>query len=183
MSNTSKIEIDIDEIIKNLEESFSMSLPRKPILSIRNYDAGKYAGASNDGSTIFLNSIYFYTENGKYYTNSSNIDLLKMRLTHELVHIFSNNFGKSGICSNDKNSKYVLNNRVGKGYLLDYNEALNEGITQMFTDETLDSTTRSKRILDAFGNGKNVIVVSNHINAGGSDISNYEGLNLKKYVL
>ena len=37
------------------------------------------------------------------------------------------------------------------------------------TDETLDSTTRSKRILDAFGNGKNVIVVSNHINAGGGD--------------
>lgn len=37
------------------------------------------------------------------------------------------------------------------------------------TDETLDSTTRSKRILDAFGNGKNVIVISNHINAGGGD--------------
>ena len=37
------------------------------------------------------------------------------------------------------------------------------------TDETLDSTTRSKRILDAFGNGKDVIVVSNHINAGGGD--------------
>ena len=35
------------------------------------------------------------------------------------------------------------------------------------TDETLDSTTRSKRILDAFGNGKDVIVISNHINAGG----------------
>ena len=37
------------------------------------------------------------------------------------------------------------------------------------TDETLDSTTRSKKILDAFGNGKNVIVISNHINAGGGD--------------
>lgn len=36
-------------------------------------------------------------------------------------------------------------------------------------DETLDSTTRSKRILDAFGNGKDVIVISNHINAGGGD--------------
>ena len=40
------------------------------------------------------------------------------------------------------------------------------------TDETLDSTERSKRILNAFGNGKNVIVVSNHINAGGSDRCN-----------
>lgn len=37
------------------------------------------------------------------------------------------------------------------------------------TDETLDSVTRSKRILDAFGNSKNVVVISNHINAGGGD--------------
>lgn len=37
------------------------------------------------------------------------------------------------------------------------------------TDETLDQTTRIKRILDAFGNGKDVIVISNHINAGGGD--------------
>ena len=37
------------------------------------------------------------------------------------------------------------------------------------TDETLDSNTRTKRILDAFGNGKDVLVISNHINAGGGD--------------
>ncbi len=37
------------------------------------------------------------------------------------------------------------------------------------TDESIDSTERSKRILDAYGTGKNVIVISNHINAGGRD--------------
>jgi len=37
------------------------------------------------------------------------------------------------------------------------------------TDETLDSSERVDRILDAYGNGKDVIVISNHINAGGGD--------------
>ena len=35
------------------------------------------------------------------------------------------------------------------------------------TDETISPTERVNRILNAFGNDKNVIVVSNHINAGG----------------
>lgn len=37
------------------------------------------------------------------------------------------------------------------------------------TDETINPTERVKRILDAFGNSSDVIVVSNHINAGGGD--------------
>ena len=37
------------------------------------------------------------------------------------------------------------------------------------TDETLSPTERVNRVLDAFGNSSNVIVVSNHINAGGAD--------------
>lgn len=37
------------------------------------------------------------------------------------------------------------------------------------TDETLNPTDRVDRILDAYGNNSNVIVVSNHINAGGGD--------------
>ena len=37
------------------------------------------------------------------------------------------------------------------------------------TDETLNPTDRVNRILDAYGNNSNVIVVSNHINAGGGD--------------
>ncbi|HPE14481.1 MAG TPA: N-acetylmuramoyl-L-alanine amidase [Bacilli bacterium] len=39
------------------------------------------------------------------------------------------------------------------------------------TDETLSSTDRTKRILNAFGNSSDVIVISNHINAGGATIS------------
>lgn len=35
------------------------------------------------------------------------------------------------------------------------------------TDETLNPTERVQKILDAYGNDPNVIVVSNHINAGG----------------
>ena len=37
------------------------------------------------------------------------------------------------------------------------------------TDETLSPTERVERVLDAYGNDPNVIVVSNHINAGGQD--------------
>ena len=49
------------------------------------------------------------------------------------------------------------------------------------SDETLNRDERIRRIINAFGNNKNVILLSNHINAGGSDISNYEGLNLNNY--
>lgn len=38
------------------------------------------------------------------------------------------------------------------------------------TDETLDSSKRVDRILDAYGNGEDVIVISNHINAGGGEV-------------
>ena len=38
------------------------------------------------------------------------------------------------------------------------------------TDETLNPTDRVNRILDAYGNNSNVIVVSNHINAGGGEV-------------
>lgn len=37
------------------------------------------------------------------------------------------------------------------------------------TDETLSPTQRTNRVLNAFGNSKDVIVISNHINAGGGD--------------
>ena len=47
-------------------------------------------------------------------------------------------------------------------------------------DSTLSPTDRVNKILSFYGSDPNVIVISNHINAGGSDISNYEGLNLKK---
>lgn len=39
------------------------------------------------------------------------------------------------------------------------------------TDETLDPSTRVKRILEAYGDRPGVIVISNHINAGGATIA------------
>lgn len=39
------------------------------------------------------------------------------------------------------------------------------------TDETLSPNERVTRVLDAFGNSSDVIVLSNHINAGGGDFS------------
>ena len=37
------------------------------------------------------------------------------------------------------------------------------------TDETLSPNERVTRVLDAFGNSSDVIVLSNHINAGGGE--------------
>lgn len=37
------------------------------------------------------------------------------------------------------------------------------------TDETISPKARVQRILDAYGNDPNVLVISNHINAGGED--------------
>ena len=37
------------------------------------------------------------------------------------------------------------------------------------TDETLDRKERINRIMNAFGNRSDVILISNHINAGGGD--------------
>ncbi len=80
----------------------------------------------------------------------------------------------NGIIEKDLNlkiSKYIYDR------LKDYNIPVTLTRT---TDETLNPTDRVNRILNAYGNSNDVIVVSNYINAGGSDISNYEGLNLKK---
>jgi len=43
------------------------------------------------------------------------------------------------------------------------------------TDETISPTERTQRILNAYGNNPNVIVISNHINAAGSGIQGAEG--------
>lgn len=39
------------------------------------------------------------------------------------------------------------------------------------SDETLSPTERVNRILEAYGNNSDVIVISNHINAGGEGFS------------
>lgn len=43
------------------------------------------------------------------------------------------------------------------------------------TDETISPTERVRRILDAYGNKSNVIVISNHINAAGSGYQGAQG--------
>ena len=39
------------------------------------------------------------------------------------------------------------------------------------TDVTLDSNSRPKKVQSFYGNGDDVIVLSNHINAGGAEFS------------
>ena len=39
------------------------------------------------------------------------------------------------------------------------------------TDETISPTERTQRVLDAYGNDSDVILISNHINAGGAELS------------
>ena len=41
-------------------------------------------------------------------------------------------------------------------------------------DETLGPDVRPRKAQSFYGNGSDVILISNHINAGGSDISNYK---------
>lgn len=41
------------------------------------------------------------------------------------------------------------------------------------TDETLSPTDRVNRVLNAYGNSKDVVVISNHINAGGGEVLLY----------
>ena len=53
-----------------------------------------------------------------------------------------------------------------------YNRFRELGIPVKLTrddDTTLSPSERAKKILDAYGNDPNVIVISNHINAGGGD--------------
>ena len=71
----------------------------------------------------------------------------------------------------------VGNGIVEKDLTLDiskymYDKFKEKGIPVKMTrtdDTALNSVTRPRRVLDAFGNGKNVIVISNHINAGGAE--------------
>lgn len=59
-----------------------------------------------------------------------------------------------------------------------YNKFRSRGVDTTLirnTDETITPTERVNRILSAYGDNPNVIVISNHINAAGSDIQGAEG--------
>ncbi len=62
-----------------------------------------------------------------------------------------------------------LNLEVAK-YLYDRFKELGIPVTlTRNSDETISPKERVSRVLDAYGNNSNVIVLSNHINAGGGD--------------
>lgn len=55
-----------------------------------------------------------------------------------------------------------------------YEEFKNKGVDVSLirtTDETVSPTERVNRILNAYGNSSNVIVISNHINSGGGEFT------------
>ena len=69
------------------------------------------------------------------------------------------------------------NGIIEKEYALKISEYIYDRLRQLgldvkmtrTTDETLSPSERVKRVLNAFGNNSDVIVISNHINAGGGD--------------
>ena len=71
----------------------------------------------------------------------------------------------------------IGNGIVEKDYTLKISQYMKKrfdklGIESSLTrtkDESLDSNARPKRVQSFYGNGNDVIVVSNHINAGGGD--------------
>ena len=69
------------------------------------------------------------------------------------------------------------NGIIEKEYALKISEYIYDRLKQLgldvkmtrTSDETLSPTERVNRVLSAFGNNSDVIVISNHINAGGGD--------------
>ena len=73
----------------------------------------------------------------------------------------------------------IANGITEKEYTLKISEYIHNRLDELgipnemsrTTDETLDSNSRPGRIQSFYGNGEDVIIVSNHINAGGAEFS------------
>ena len=71
----------------------------------------------------------------------------------------------------------IANGITEKDYTLKISEYIHNRLDEMGipneltreTDVTLDSNSRPKKVQSFYGNGDDVIVLSNHINAGGGD--------------
>lgn len=71
------------------------------------------------------------------------------------------------------------NGIVEKDYTLKISQYIHDRLNELGVentlirnvDETLEPSARVKRILDAYGNGNDVVVISNHINAGGVNLN------------
>ena len=146
-----EVDIVINQLMNDLEKAFNIKYIKKPIIALSKFSEYAYAGSGqyqNQKTKKFdyylvLNDLYFLYENGKYYANTQNIELLKMRIAHELVHILSFTNGKGGIDDSHEYEMNSLNNRKIDKSKFNYNESLNEGMTQMFTDYALGKTTNS----------------------------------------
>ena len=64
-----------------------------------------------------------------------------------------------------------------------YNRLMELGIPAVITRDSDITLNPSDRInlIRPYISSRDDLVISNHLNAGGADISNYEGLNLKKF--
>lgn len=93
--------------------------------------------------------------------------------------------GKTDTCHGGTDPGTVANGITEKDYTLKISEYISNRLNDLgvpnqmsrTSDVTLDSTTRPSKIQGFYGNGSDVIVVSNHINAGGGD-----GRCVTKYV-
>lgn len=85
--------------------------------------------------------------------------------------------GKTDTCHGGTDGGATGNDIIEKEYNLLISEYIHERLNDLgienkmvrTTDETVEPTERVERILDAFGNSSNVLVISNHINAGGGE--------------
>lgn len=142
MDINGKIKIDLNSIISELERSLSIKLEKKPIVLLNEYGKDKAAasGSFNGDDYLILNSLYFSDANDELYINSQNSDLLKIIITHELIHLLSKNKEKSDITGDRKYEFHGSYGNDNKNIKLDYNEALNEGITQLITERECNNS-------------------------------------------
>ena len=85
--------------------------------------------------------------------------------------------GKTDTCHGGDDPGATGNNQYEKDYTLKISKYMYDRLNELGipvtltrdTDITLAPTERTNKILSAYGNNPNVIVISNHLNAGGGD--------------
>lgn len=84
--------------------------------------------------------------------------------------------GKTDTCHGGVDSGAIGNNMLEKDYTLQISRYMYDRFKELGvpvyltrdTDITLEPNDRVKKVLSYFGNNPNVVVVSNHLNAGGA---------------
>lgn len=85
--------------------------------------------------------------------------------------------GQTGASHGGSDPGTIANGITEKDYTLKISEYIHNRLDEMnidnemtrTADTSLDSSKRPDKVQSFYGNGKDVIVVSNHINAGGGD--------------